>query len=757
MNQPLSFPHSSAHGDARLHHMFIDEITLLVWAKNPLFAGADISARTDGGDLCAIQAYSFALDGETYVCAIIRHPSFVQGQSCTVTLMAADEVCAIHDGALSGDDTSERLLYLFSQLNAENQQLFFSFLTGQVANAFALSHAARFRALCIHLLNSLDSAHFKVTESYWLTPTILYLEGVADHVRPYGEPRILMLSEQIFGNAISRFIQLSEHGFAFIVVFDNEDSVPLIQQTSLTYFSENHLVRFENVAPRIAYGLEFTQYLCTRPPYQRYGLRGLICQALIDFTADHRRAQTKELIHKLQLYVDMPVQHCTNAADPFNMHFERVIPLENDGVFVNGWMRDPYHLLESIEVHSPLGFSFPMGEHLFRTKRPDVQEAFRNSPHGGFDEDMGFVAYAPLPPEIRARLQGVAQLHAFSFTVRLKSGISYEIQPEMHYLDARAARDIVLKLVHTNEASEDMLLRCLGPAAVTLQRLCMEQVKVKDVYEMGEQVKNPRVSLSIPLYKRLDFMKVQFATMANDPGMKQCEIIYVLDSPWQEAEVKDFLREYSHLYQLPVKLVVMQHNSGYAAASNTGTMVARGEYIVLLNSDVFPITPNWAINMADFYASTPNIGALAPKLIYEDESLQHAGMFFAKTTFPDWINLHYYKGYSRNYAPASVSRPVPAVTGACLMMKRDLWEEIGRLSVDYVVGDFEDSDLCLKCSARGLENWYYADAELYHLERQSVPLNTSYTDSLAWRYNARQHTTRWNDIIISLMNTYAAV
>jgi GT2 family glycosyltransferase len=274
---------------------------------------------------------------------------------------------------------------------------------------------------------------------------------------------------------------------------------------------------------------------------------------------------------------------------------------------------------------------------------------------------------------------------------------------------------------------------------------------------MGEQVKHPRVSLSIPLYKRLDFLKVQFATMANDPSMKECEIIYVLDSPWQEAEVRDFLREYAHLYQLPVKLIVMQHNSGYAAASNTGTLYARGDYIVLMNSDVFPITKGWAIKMADFYASQDTIGALAPKLIYEDESLQHAGMFFAKTTFPDWINLHYYKGYPRHYAPATISRPVPAVTGACLMMKRELWEEMERLSVDYVVGDFEDSDLCMKCAEHGLQNWYYADAELYHLERQSVPLNTSYTDSLAWRYNARQHTTRWNDTILSLMNTHGAV
>ncbi len=168
-------------------------------------------------------------------------------------------------------------------------------------------------------------------------------------------------------------------------------------------------------------------------------------------------------------------------------------------------------------------------------------------------------------------------------------------------------------------------------------------------------------------------MKVQLATMANDPAMKQCEIIYVLDSPEQEEELKTFLSNHCTLYQLPVKLVIMERNSGYGAANNAGASQATGKYLVLLNSDVFTKTKGWVTKMADFYSSSPKIGALGAKLLYEDDSLQHAGMFFAQTTFPFWLTLHYYKGLPGNYPPAQTTREVPAVTGACLMISKELY------------------------------------------------------------------------------------
>ena len=198
----------------------------------------------------------------------------------------------------------------------------------------------------------------------------------------------------------------------------------------------------------------------------------------------------------------------------------------------------------------------------------------------------------------------------------------------------------------------------------------------------------------------------------------------------------------------------MKRNAGYAAANNAGASQAIGKYLVLLNSDVFAQTKGWVTKMAEFYASSPKIGALGAKLLYEDGALQHAGMFFAQTTFPFWLTLHYYKGLPGGYAPAQKTRPVPAVTGACLMIEKKLYEEVGGFTTDYVIGDFENSDLCLKCRELGYESWYFADATLYHLERQSVPLNNVYNGSLAWQLNARLHQERWGEAIAELMSIH---
>jgi GT2 family glycosyltransferase len=94
---------------------------------------------------------------------------------------------------------------------------------------------------------------------------------------------------------------------------------------------------------------------------------------------------------------------------------------------------------------------------------------------------------------------------------------------------------------------------------------------------------------------------------------------------------------------------------------------------------------------------------------------------------------------------------VPAVTAACLMINRDLYQEMGGLRGAYVQGDYEDSDLCLRLLEAGYENWYLPEVELYHLEGQSY---LSSERRLASRYNAWLHTELWNERIESVMRCY---
>jgi len=181
--------------------------------------------------------------------------------------------------------------------------------------------------------------------------------------------------------------------------------------------------------------------------------------------------------------------------------------------------------------------------------------------------------------------------------------------------------------------------------------------------------------------------------------------------------------------------------------------VARGRTLLLLNSDVIPAESGWLSALHEAYLDRPDCGAVAPRLLYPDGSLQHGGISFAEHPgFPGvWINKHPGKGLPPKAEPSGDLFEVPAVSGACLMVSRQLFDMAGGMDEDYIVGDFEDTDFCLKLRAFGKTNYMAPGIELYHLERQSQALDGDRT----WRtsltmYNAWTHSQRWSGAIEEL-------
>ena len=259
-------------------------------------------------------------------------------------------------------------------------------------------------------------------------------------------------------------------------------------------------------------------------------------------------------------------------------------------------------------------------------------------------------------------------------------------------------------------------------------------------------------SVVVPLYRVLDFLRPQVAAFAADPIFAtEAEIIYVLDSPEQTADVRQLLQGINLLYGTPFTLVVNSRNRGYAPSCNAGAHVARGTILAMLNSDVIPAAPGWLALLAGRLTSSASLAACGPKLLFDDNSIQHAGMYFAQNHFGSWLNHHFHKGMPRAFAPATIERLVPAVTGACLVVKRAVFDAAGGFTEDYVIGDYEDSDLCLKLREAGHEIAYVPGAELYHLERQSIRHNEDYMRGSADRYNAWLHAKRWGPAMRALM------
>jgi O-antigen biosynthesis protein len=223
----------------------------------------------------------------------------------------------------------------------------------------------------------------------------------------------------------------------------------------------------------------------------------------------------------------------------------------------------------------------------------------------------------------------------------------------------------------------------------------------------------------------------------------------VLDSPEQKAELLERAAGLFPIYRIPFRVAVMEENAGFAGANNAGVSISHGRLLLLMNSDVLPSDSGWLGKLRDFYDATPDIGALCPKLLYEDDSIQHAGSYFYQRPGLDrWFDAHYFKGMHRSLPAANVARAVPVVSGACMMIDRSLYESLGGLSGTYVTGDYEDSDMCLQLMDHGRSNWYTPDVELYHLEGQSYSADVRVP---ANRYNAWLHTERWSEKIAEIM------
>ena len=411
------------------------------------------------------------------------------------------------------------------------------------------------------------------------------------------------------------------------------------------------------------------------------------------------------------------------------------------GTLVTGWYRDTADMLAGIEFIDPMHGPRDLTNELHRFP---VEVAGPRK--GARLPATGFAVLAPATAISIPLLQP-------RFRLRLKSGSYHPLVPTLQPADPVEARASALRAVPPQHVDDPVLANVLSPVIASLHRQARQRVGAPVVHAIGEAVARPRVSVVIPLYKTLEFLRFQMAAFATDPWFRtNAELIYVLDSPEQAQEVQHLLGGLHLVYRLPITLVVMERNAGYARANNAGVSRARGEILALVNSDIIPTGNGWLEALTARLNGRRRIGAVGPKLLFEDDSIQHAGMYFSKDHRGRWLNQHFHKGMPRDYAPACEERLVPAVTGACLVTPRNVFESVGGFTEDYVVGDYEDSDLCLKIAMTERKIAYVPDVELYHLERKSMSLNAEYMRGIAWQYNCALHTERWDAAMTATMH-----
>ncbi len=183
-----------------------------------------------------------------------------------------------------------------------------------------------------------------------------------------------------------------------------------------------------------------------------------------------------------------------------------------------------------------------------------------------------------------------------------------------------------------------------------------------------------------------------------------------------------------------IRVIRHDRNAGFASACNDGAAAASGEWLVFLNNDTIA-QPEWLDSLLRYASDRQNIGFLGAKLLFPNGRVQHAGVVFAKNRAPH----HVYAGFPADHPAVNKSREFQVVTAACAMIRRELFDEVGRFDPAFVNG-YEDVDLCLRLRQLGYEVHYCHESVLYHLESAT-------RDYLSDPANFALFLERWSDVV----------
>jgi len=421
---------------------------------------------------------------------------------------------------------------------------------------------------------------------------------------------------------------------------------------------------------------------------------------------------------------------------PYGLAFDRCLRTRDGRILLVGWLFDTGGRVEQLALKTGRN-EFDVLESAHRVARPDVDGVYREAWPSATPGDHGFLCFLP----------DTAHSDGMTAELRLADGKRIIVSVPFVEDDTAAARSLILDaLVAVNSPGRETTMRELGEALAEPQVASASKYQLAGVECCGPQPESPRVSIVVPQYDRLDLLEPQFAAMAHDSSLSECELIHVIDSPWNYDRFLMSINQLSRLFQVSCKVVRLSENLGFAGATNAGANVAQGKRLLLLNSDVIPKARGWMTDMIQAYHAHDNIGALGCTLLYENDTIQHAGMAYRREELPPhhWYPYHPFKGmHAASAAPEE--REVLAITGACLMVDRDLYWQVGGLSSSYLLGDFEDSDFCLRLRQLGRRNWYTPKVSLYHLEGQSYAFDPK--RAAITRHNAIIHNDRWGSLL----------
>ena len=254
--------------------------------------------------------------------------------------------------------------------------------------------------------------------------------------------------------------------------------------------------------------------------------------------------------------------------------------------------------------------------------------------------------------------------------------------------------------------------------------------------------KAPLVSLMIPTRNGLDIIKPCVDSILDKTHYSNYEIL-IIDNQSDDPETLKWFSEVSQ--KRNVRVLSYDHPFNYSLINNFAASQANGEILALVNNDVEVISPDWLDEMVSL-AVRDETGCVGAKLYYPDGDIQHAGVILGLGGYAAHAHRGLPGDHPGYFNRANVRQNLSAVTGACLVVRKDIFHEVGGLESAFTVA-YNDVDFCLKVQAAGYSNVYTPYAELYHHESKTRGFDDTPEKQARFEQEKRLLAGRWGSLL----------
>lgn len=263
-------------------------------------------------------------------------------------------------------------------------------------------------------------------------------------------------------------------------------------------------------------------------------------------------------------------------------------------------------------------------------------------------------------------------------------------------------------------------------------------------YKVNYEIKgNPKVSIIIPNKDYVSTLKVCLKSIAKLTTYENYEVI-VVENNSEEQKTFDYYDEINGKDKVKV-VKYPEKGFNYSKIINYGVANSDGEYIIQLNNDTELITPNWIEEMLGF-AQREDVGAVGAELFYPDKSIQHAGIIIGIGGVAGHVFRNIPHGMHGYFSKDAMIQNMSAVTAACMMAPRKMYEAVGNMDEKFEVA-FNDVDFCLKIREQGKLIVYNPYVQFIHYESKSRGFEDTLEKQKRFQGEIERFQKRWKKIL----------